>query len=123
MKEAIGEVPFPIHQGPFIIASEGGPTTWSRKLAHPSPGAVSVFRDLSKDSESCVSFTLYIEGCSGTETAVVRKLKPAEILFVKGGVSMDVAIPSGGSFVFQGHSGNSMGLDMLSPKAFPFMSS
>lgn len=91
-------MPFLIHQGLFIIASEGVPTTWSRKLAYPSPGAVSVFRDLSKNPESCVTFTLYIE--EDLEAAVVRRLKPAEILFVKGWVSMDVAVSSGGSFVF-----------------------
>lgn len=111
-----------LRQGPVIISSEGVSTKWSRKLAHPSPNAVSIFRDLSNASGGSVSFTLYIEGHEGTETAVVRKLNPTEILFVKGSISMDVDMPSGSSFVWKGHSANSMGLNMLSPRVFPFMS-
>lgn len=52
---------------------------------------------------------------------VVRKLRPNEILFVKGSVRMEIEVPVGGSFVWQGNSGEPMGLDMLGPEVFEFM--
>lgn len=52
---------------------------------------------------------------------IMRKLRPNEILFIKGSVRMEIDVPAGGSFVWQGNSGEPMGLDMFGPEVFEFM--
>lgn len=52
---------------------------------------------------------------------VKRKLRPNEILFVKGSVRMEIEVPAGGSFVWQGSTGAPMGPDMYGPEVFEFM--
>lgn len=51
----------------------------------------------------------------------VRKLRRNEILFVKGSVRIELEVPSRGSFVWQGNSGEPMGRDMLGSDVFEFM--
>lgn len=133
IKEAIGNVgillpPRPLRQGPVVVLS-GESHSWGTGLAHPSRDGVSVFRDLSNNADTRVSFKLYpsSQDLSREELAalgiqpVVRKLLPNDILFVKGSVRMEIEIPAGGSFVWQGNRGEPMGLDMLGPEVFPFM--
>jgi hypothetical protein len=129
IKEAIGEVGFLLRQGPVIVLSTETHIGWGTRLAHPSRGAVSAFRDLSQTDETRVTFKLYPPGLPKEaihETRpvarpVARKLRPNEILFVKGSVMMEIEIPSKGGFVWQGNSGEPMGLDMLSQDVFEFM--
>ena len=126
--EAIREVPFKIRQGPVIV-SVGSSTAWNYRLAHPSREAVSIFRSLSNTVEEKVLFKIYrssqgltreeLENLGNTPDCV--SLEQNEILFVKGDVWMDIVVPSRGSFVWQGNSGNAMGFDMLSPALFPFV--
>lgn len=52
---------------------------------------------------------------------VARKLQLNEILFVKGSVRMGIEVPAGGSFVWEGHSGEPMGRDMFGGEVFKFM--
>lgn len=116
---------FLLRQGPVIVLSTENHSAWGTRLAHPSRGAVSVFRDLSNTDETRVTFKLYPQDIPKEATPeirhVVRKLRPNEILFVKGSVRMKIEIPSGGSFVWQGHSGDPIGFDMLGPEVFEFM--
>ncbi|OQE10128.1 hypothetical protein PENFLA_c001G10950 [Penicillium flavigenum] len=125
VKEAIGEVDFPIRQGPVIVLSLEDHSTWGTKLAHPSRNAVSVFRDLSDTDETRVTFMLYPPDLPKEEIRetrpFIRKLLRNEILFVKGSVRMELEVPAGGSFVWQGNSGEPMGPDMLGPEVFEFM--
>lgn len=51
----------------------------------------------------------------------MRKLRPNEILFVKGSVRMGIEVPTGGSFVWLGNSVDPMGFDMLGLEVFEFM--
>ncbi|KAJ5330560.1 hypothetical protein N7476_000343 [Penicillium atrosanguineum] len=125
IKEAIGEVGFLLRQGPVIVVSTENHVEWGVRLAHPSRGAVSAFRDLSQANETRVIFKLYPpdlpkEAIHETRS-VARKLRPNEILFVKGSVMMEIEIPSKGGFVWQGNSGDPMGFDMIGPKVFEFM--
>jgi hypothetical protein len=133
IKEAIGNVgilspPRPLRQGPVVVLSRES-YSWGSGLAHPSHDGVSAFRDLSNDGDTRVSFKLYpsSQDLSKEELAalgtqpVVRKLMPNDILFVKGSVRIEIEMPAGGSFVWQGNRGEPMGLDMLGPEVFPFM--
>lgn len=125
IKEAIGQVGFLLRQGPVIVLSTEHHIGWGTRLAHPSRGAVSAFRDLSQTDETRVTFKLYPPGLPKEaihETRpVARKLRPTEILFVKGTVRMEIEIPSKGGFVWQGNSDVPMGVDMLGPEVFEFM--
>ncbi|KAJ6182794.1 hypothetical protein N7485_001436 [Penicillium canescens] len=125
INEAIGEVDFLLRQGPVIVLSLEGHSTWGTRLAHPSRNAVSVFRDLSEIDETRVTFKLYPPDLPREATwetrLVVRKLRPNEILFVKGSVRMGIEVPTRGSFVWLGNSGDLMAFDMLSPEVFEFM--
>ncbi|KAJ6136801.1 hypothetical protein N7497_012354 [Penicillium chrysogenum] len=124
IKEAIGEVGFTCRQGPVIVVSSEK-HSWGIRLAHPSRPAVSVFRDLSNIDETRVTFMLYPQDLTKQETRenqpVKRKLRPNEILFVKGSVRMEIEVPAGGSFAWQGNSGAPMGPDMYGPEVFEFM--
>ncbi|CAG8084146.1 unnamed protein product [Penicillium nalgiovense] len=95
------------------------------RLTHPSRPAVSVFRDLSNIDEIRVTFMLYSQDLTKEETResqpVKRKLRPNEILFVKGSVRMEIEVPARGSFVWQGNTGALMGPDMYGPEVFEFM--
>lgn len=77
---------------PFIVLSTENHSAWGTRLAHPSRGAVSVFRDLSNTDETRVTFKLYPQDIPKEATPeirpVVRKLRPNKILFVKGSVRM-----------------------------------
>ncbi|KAJ6174495.1 hypothetical protein N7485_005232 [Penicillium canescens] len=125
INEAIGEVDSLLRRGPVIVLSLEGHSTWGTRLAHPSRNAVSVFRDLSENDETRVTFKLYPPDLSREATRetrpVVRKLRPNEILFVKGSVRMGIEAPTGGSFVWLGNSGDPMASDMLGPEVFEFM--
>jgi hypothetical protein len=48
-------------------------------------------------------------------------LGPEEILFVKGNAWMDIVVPDGGSFVWEGYSGYAVGFYILSSAVFPFV--
>jgi hypothetical protein len=48
-------------------------------------------------------------------------LGPEEILLVKGDAWMDIIVPDGGSFVWEGHSGYAVGFHILSSAVFPFI--
>ncbi|KAJ5249406.1 hypothetical protein N7524_011722 [Penicillium chrysogenum] len=124
IKEAIGEVGFTCRQGPVIVVSSEN-HSWGTRLAHPSPDAVSTFRDLSNIGETRTAFRLYPLNIPKAETRetrpVVRKLRRNEILFVKGSVRMEIEVPAEGSFVWQGNSGKPMGRDMLGLEVFEFM--
>ncbi|KAJ5517487.1 hypothetical protein N7527_009047 [Penicillium freii] len=125
IKEAIGEVGFICRQGPVIVVSSEDHSTWGTALAHPSHDAVSIFRDLSDTDEIRLTFKIYPQGVP--EEAIwaiqpfVRKLRRNEILFVKGSVRMEIEVPSGGSFVWQGNSGKPMGRDIHRLDVFEFM--
>jgi hypothetical protein len=86
---------------------------------------VSVFRDLSDTDETRVTFMLYSPGLPKEAIwqirPFVRKLRRNEILFVKGSVRMQMEVPAGGSFVWQGNNGVPMGPDMYGPEIFEFM--
>lgn len=86
---------------------------------------MSVFRDLSNANGSRVTFKLYPQDLPKEATLeirpVERKLQPDQILFVKGSVRMEIEVPSGGSFVWQGNSRDPMGNDILDPDVFEFM--
>ncbi|KAJ6159377.1 hypothetical protein N7497_003914 [Penicillium chrysogenum] len=118
IKEAIGEVGFIYRQGPVIVVSSEDHSTWGTALAHPSHDAVSIFRDLSDTDEIRLTFKLYPQGAI---QPFVRKLRRNEILFVKGSVRMEIEVPSGGSFVWQGNSGEPMGRDIHRLEVFEFM--
>lgn len=126
--EAIREVPFEIRQGPVIVSVESS-TAWTYRLAHPSRGAVSIFRSLSNTVEEKVLFKIYrsSQGLTREELEILGNtpdcvsLERNKILFVKGDVWMDIVIPDKGSFVWQGNGGNAMGIDILSPACFPFI--
>ncbi|CAG8057774.1 unnamed protein product [Penicillium nalgiovense] len=124
IKEAIGEVGFICRQGPVIVVSSEN-HSWGTRLAHPSPDAVSAFRDLSNIDETRATFRLYPRDIPKGEMRetrpVVRKLRRNEILFVKGSVRMEIKVPAEGSFVWQGNSGEPMGRDMLGLEVFEFM--
>ncbi|KAJ5655111.1 hypothetical protein N7490_002114 [Penicillium lividum] len=125
IKEAIGAVDFLLRQGPVIVHSTEFHATWGTRLAHPSGDAVSAFRDLSRTDENKVVFKLYPLDLPRETTLVtqpvVRKLQPHEILFVKGTIRMEIEMPAGGYFVWQGNSGHPMGYDMLGSEVFEFM--
>ncbi|KAJ5654838.1 hypothetical protein N7490_001841 [Penicillium lividum] len=125
IKEAIGEVDFLLRQGPVIVHSTEYHATWGTRLAHPSRDAVSAFRDLSRADGANVLFKLYplhLPREATLETRpVVRRLQPHEILFVKGTIRMEIEMPAGGCFVWQGNSGDPMGYDMLGSEVFEFM--
>lgn len=133
IKEAIGNVgilfpPRPLRQGPVVVLSTES-HSWGSGLAHPSRDGVSIFRDLSNDGDTRVSFKLYPSShdLSREELAalriqpVLRKLLPNDILVVKGSVRMEIEMSAGGSFVWQGNRGEPMGLDVLGPEVFSFM--
>lgn len=86
---------------------------------------MSVFRDLSDSDETRVTFMLYPPDLPKEEIRktrpVQRKLQRNEILFVNGSVRMELEAPAEGSFVWQGHSGEPMGRDILGPEVFEFM--
>lgn len=121
--EAIGSVDFPVHQGPIIVLSNKQHSM--QGPAHPTREAVSIFRDMADTDETRVTFILYAQYISPEEASttppIVRTLWPGEILFVKGSVTIRIKVPSGGSFVWQGNSGEPMGNDIKSPGIFPFM--
>ncbi|KAJ5752749.1 hypothetical protein N7520_009666 [Penicillium odoratum] len=123
--EAIGDVDFLLRQGPVIVHSTEDHSTWGTRLAHPSREAVSAFRDLARGDEAKVVFKLYPLDLPREATLVtrpvVRKLQPHEILFVKGTIRMEIEMPAGGCFVWQGNSGDPMGYDMLGSEVFEFM--
>ncbi|KAJ5556040.1 hypothetical protein N7513_003682 [Penicillium frequentans] len=125
IKEVLGNVDFPVRQGPVIVHSTENHSTWGTRLAHPSHNAVSAFRDLARADEARVAFKLYPPGLPREATLetrpVVRKLQPHEILFVNGPIRMEIEIPAGGSFVWEGNSEDIMGYDMLGPEVFEFM--
>ncbi|KAJ5153980.1 uncharacterized protein N7500_009419, partial [Penicillium coprophilum] len=95
IKEAIGEVRFPYRQGPIIVGT---------RLAYLSRPTVSIFRDLSNIDEARVTFMLYPQDLTKEETRenqpVKRKLRPNEILFVKGSVRIEIEVPARGSFIW-----------------------
>ncbi|KAJ6069156.1 hypothetical protein N7499_011043 [Penicillium canescens] len=111
INEAIGEVDFLLRQGPVIVLSLEGHSTWGTRLAHPSRNA-SHFQALPPDLPREATWETRL---------VVRKLRPNEILFVKGSVRMGIEVPTRGSFVWLGNSGDLMAFDMLSPEVFEFM--
>ncbi|KAJ6093709.1 hypothetical protein N7499_003040 [Penicillium canescens] len=111
INEAIGEVDSLLRRGPVIVLSLEGHSTWGTRLAHPSRNA-SHFQAIPPD--------LSREATRETRP-VVRKLRPNEILFVKGSVRMGIEAPTGGSFVWLGNSGDPMASDMLGPEVFEFM--
>ncbi|KAJ5547475.1 hypothetical protein N7513_003723 [Penicillium frequentans] len=125
IKEVIGDVGFPVRQGPVIVHSTENHYTWGIRLAHPSHDAVSAFRDLARTDKTRVAFKLYPPGPPREATLetlpVERKLQPHEILFVKGPIRMEIEIPAEGSFVWEGNSEDIMGYDMLGPEVFEFM--
>ncbi|KAJ6126421.1 hypothetical protein N7523_002033 [Penicillium sp. IBT 18751x] len=125
IKEAIGEVVSLVRQGPVIVLSTRNHVGWGTRLAHPSHGAVSAFRDLSQNEETKVIFKLYPPNLPKDEIHETqpgaRKLQPNQILFVKGSVRMEIEIPSEGGFVWQGNSDGPMGVDMLGSEVFEFM--
>jgi len=118
-------VDFLLRQGPVIVHSTENHFAWGTRLAHPLRDAVSAFRDLSRGEEAKVLFKLYPLGLSREAIQearpVERRLRAHEILFVKGSVRMEIEIPAGGSVIWQGNSGDPMGLDMLGEEVFEFM--
>ena len=121
--EAIGSVDFLIRQGPIIVLSN---KQYSMQgSAHPTREAVSIFRDMADTDKTRVTFSFYPQYRPPEETSTtppfVRALQSNEILFVKGSVRIRIEVPPGGSFVWQGNSGEPMGNDIKSPGIFPFM--
>ena len=86
---------------------------------------MSVFRDLSETEEGRTTFMLYPLDLPKEVThetrPIKRKLRRNEILVVKGSVRMKIDVPAEGAFVWQGNSGEPMGLDMLGSEVFGFM--
>ncbi|KAJ5642844.1 hypothetical protein N7490_006844 [Penicillium lividum] len=125
IKEAIGAVDFLLRQGPVIIHSTEDHSTWGTRLAHPSRKAVSAFRDLTWTDEAKIVFELYpldlLREATLETRPVMRKLQPHEILFMKGTIRMQIEMPAGGCFIWQGNSGGLMGYDMLGLEVFEFI--
>jgi hypothetical protein len=126
--EAMRQVPHKIRQGPVIVSARRH-TAWGYRRAHPLREAVSIFRSLSNTVGERVLFKIY-RSSQGLARSELEKwdytpdrvsLKPEEILFVKGDAWMDIVVPDGGSFVWEGYSTDAMGLNVLSPEIFPFV--
>ena len=64
---------------------------------------------------------------SSTEFAQERgtsryfNLRPNEVLFVRGGVKMEISLPAEAFLVWQGFSEDPWGMDPSAPEAFAFM--
>lgn len=118
-----------LQQGPVIVQSPDLSTDWGTSAAHPSRNGVSVFRNLSNSQEEEATLKLYPSShhLSRTEfeqehgTPRLFKLRSDEILFVRGGIKMQMSLPAGGCLVWQGFSAEPWGLDPSSSEAFAFM--
>ncbi|CAG8086370.1 unnamed protein product [Penicillium nalgiovense] len=129
IQEVIGRPAFLVHQGPVIVHSPDLPTNWGINAAHPVRNGVSVFRTLSGNLEDRVTLKLYpiSHHLSSTEFAQQQgtprsfNLISNEVLFVRGALKMEIALPVGGFLVWQGFSKDPWGIDPSAPEAFAFM--
>ncbi|CAG7965995.1 unnamed protein product [Penicillium salamii] len=130
IEEVIGRPAFPLHQGPVIVHSSNLPTNWGINAAHPVRNGVSVFRVLSGNLEDRVAtLKLYpiSHHLSSAEFAQERgtsrsfNLRSDVVLFVRGGVKMEISLPAGAFLVWQGYSEVPWGMDPSAPEAFAFM--
>lgn len=130
VNEVVGRPAFLLHQGPVIVHSPDLPSMWGINAAHPCRNGVSVFRTLSGNLEhSVTTLKLYplSHHVSSTEFAQERgtprtfKLRSNEVLFVQGAIKIEMSLPAGGSFVWQGFSEVPWGLDPAAFEAPAFM--
>ncbi|KAJ6119045.1 hypothetical protein N7471_012996 [Penicillium samsonianum] len=130
IEEVIGRPAFLLHQGPVIVHSSILPTNWGINAAHPVRNGVSVFRVLSGNLEDRVAtLKLYpiSHHLSSAEFAQERgtsrsfDLRSDVVLFVRGGVKMEISLPAGAFLVWQGYSEDPWGMDPSAPEAFAFM--
>ncbi|KAI1829216.1 hypothetical protein DTO027I6_9884 [Penicillium roqueforti] len=130
IEEVIGRPAFFLHQGPVIVHAPDLTTDWGINAAHPVQDGVSVFRTLSGSLEDGVTtLKLYpiSHHLSSTEFAREKgtprsfNLRSNEVLFVRGALKMEISLPAGGYFVWQGFSEDPWGVDPSASEAFSFM--
>jgi len=98
-----------IYQGPVIVYSPDGLTDWGINAAYPSRHGVLVFRNLSSDPEDkVVTLKLYPISYHLSTTEFARdgaaprsfRMRPNELLFVRGALKMEISLPARGFLVW-----------------------